>query len=76
MKPGRHICTECNFIYEETKEHPNISTTRPFDELADDWKCPKCGAPKDKFQPCSCVTVESGVPHKHEHGHEAHAPVR
>jgi len=65
MKPGRHICTECNAIYEEPDEKLD-PTRKPFDSLAKDWKC-QCGAGKEMSQPCSCVSIE--VP---EHKHEQH----
>lgn len=51
MKPGRHICTACNYIYEEGNK-ANVC----FDQLPDTWLCPQCGVDKDKYQPCSCVT--------------------
>lgn len=65
MKPGRHICTACNAIYEEPNEKldPNKLS---FDSLPDDWKC-ECGANKDKFQSCSCVSLNAtAAEHKHE----------
>jgi len=42
MKPGRHICTACNAIYEEPNEKfdPN---KKPFESLPAGWKC-QCGA--------------------------------
>jgi len=61
MKAGRHICTVCNNIYEE----PNCRDCGcdvPFNSLPENWLCPECGADKDKYQPCSCVTVSSGQP--------------
>ncbi len=69
MKPGRHICTVCNEIYEEPKEHldPN---KKPFESLAENWKCPSCEAGKDKYQPCSCVTLET------ERKHEQHCDMQ
>jgi rubredoxin len=59
MKPGWHICTLCNHIYEETLE--NKATTDPakveFLSLPDDWTCPDCGASKEMYQDCSCVAI-------------------
>lgn len=68
MKPGRHICTVCNAIYEEPNEKLDTGK-KPFESLPSDWKC-ECGAGKEMFQPCSCVSVESGK--EHEHKHAAH----
>ncbi len=65
MKPGRHICTECNGIYEEPNEKLDLNKAS-FDSLAEDWKC-ECGANKDKFQPCSCVSLNvKAAEHQHE----------
>jgi rubredoxin len=61
MKPGRHICTVCNNIYEE----PNCKDCGcdvPFNSLPDTWLCPECGADKDMYQPCSCITVATSKP--------------
>ncbi len=57
MQQGRHICTECNLIYEEPSESldPN---RKSFDSLPDSWKC-GCGALKERFQPCSCASLEA-----------------
>ncbi|MBS2005130.1 MAG: rubredoxin [Cyanobacteria bacterium SZAS LIN-5] len=65
MKPGRHICTACNAIYEEPNE--KLDTQKPsFESLPEDWKC-DCGAGKDKFQPCSCISLKTeDAQHKHE----------
>ncbi|MBS2009871.1 MAG: rubredoxin [Cyanobacteria bacterium SZAS TMP-1] len=65
MKPGRHICTVCNAIYEEPNEKLDTKKAS-FDSLPEDWKC-ECGAGKDKFQPCSCVSVTiPSTTHEHE----------
>jgi rubredoxin len=63
MKPGRHICTACNAIYEEPNEHLDKGK-QSFDSLPEDWKC-ECGAGKDKFQPCSCVALKTHDSHHH-----------
>jgi rubredoxin len=65
MKPGRHICTACNAIYEEPNE--KLDTSKPsFDSLPEDWKC-SCGVGKEKFQSCSCVSLN---PNTKDHQHE------
>ncbi len=51
MKPGSLVCTVCNYLYEETDK-----SVSGFERLPDNWQCPECGADKDKFQPCSCVS--------------------
>jgi len=41
----KYICSICSHIYDEEKE------TVKFKDLPNDWKCPKCGAPKSLFKP-------------------------
>jgi rubredoxin len=67
MKPGRHICTACNAIYEEPNEKLDLKKPS-FESLPDSWKC-ECGEGKATFQPCSCVSVK--VDPK-VHVHESH----
>ena len=40
----KYICTICGYIYDEDKE--NVS----FQDLANDWVCPLCKAPKTLFK--------------------------
>lgn len=70
MKPGRHICTVCNYIYEEpNRKAGSEQPLKPFDQLPEDWKCASCGASKEMFQPCSCVSVTPSHAHEHAHPH-------
>lgn len=41
----KYRCTICGYVYDEDKEGVK------FADLPADWKCPTCGAPKDKFVP-------------------------
>lgn len=41
---GKYICSICGYIY-DPDEHDGVA----FEELADDWTCPRCKQPKDKF---------------------------
>ncbi|HOJ70757.1 MAG TPA: rubredoxin [Syntrophorhabdaceae bacterium] len=38
------VCSICGYEYNENYEKT------PFTELADDWHCPICNAPKSAFQ--------------------------
>ena len=40
----RFICTVCEYVYADSE------TGQAWDELADDWVCPVCGAEKDLFE--------------------------
>ncbi len=43
----------CGYIYDPAEgdiEH-GIEPGTPFEDLPDDWVCPKCGAEKENFYP-------------------------
>jgi len=47
----RHECVACGYIYEPLKgdgKH-NIASGTPFTDLPTDWRCPVCGARKERF---------------------------
>ena len=41
---GKYVCSICGYVYDPA-EHDGAS----FDMLPDDWKCPRCKQPKEKF---------------------------
>jgi len=41
---GKYVCSVCGYVYDPA-EHDGVA----FDDLPDDWKCPRCKRPKDKF---------------------------
>ena len=41
---GKYVCGICGYIYDPA-ENNNVA----FEDLPDDWKCPRCRQPKDKF---------------------------
>lgn len=40
---GKYVCSICGYVYDPTVEG------KPFEELPDDWRCPRCKQSKDKF---------------------------
>ena len=46
---GKYVCQLCNYIYNEAFGDGIVPCNTPFENLPDDWKCPVCGAGKDKF---------------------------
>lgn len=40
---NKYQCSICGYIYDDSKEKIK------FEELPDDWKCPRCGVGKDLF---------------------------
>lgn len=43
-KTGKYICSICGYVYDPA-EHDNIA----FEDLPEDFKCPRCKQPKSKF---------------------------
>ena len=41
---GKYVCSVCGYVYDPA-EHDGVS----FEDLPDDWKCPRCKQSKDKF---------------------------
>ncbi|MEM1111203.1 MAG: rubredoxin [Pseudomonadota bacterium] len=45
------VCVVCGFIYQEKEGIPEdgIAPGTPWEEVDDDWMCPKCGVTKSDF---------------------------
>lgn len=43
---GKYVCSICGYVYDPA-EHDSVA----FEELPDDWRCPRCKQPKEKFNP-------------------------
>ena len=41
---GKYVCSVCGYVYDPA-EHGGVA----FEDLPDDWKCPRCRQPKEKF---------------------------
>ena len=41
---GKYVCSICGHVYDPA-EHDGV----PFEDLPDDWRCPRCKQPKSKF---------------------------
>ena len=41
---GKYVCSVCGCVYDPA-EHDGVA----FEDQPDDWKCPRCKRPKDKF---------------------------
>lgn len=41
---GKYVCSVCGYVYDPA-EHDGVK----FEDLPDDWKCPRCKQPKEKF---------------------------
>jgi len=52
VSSGRGLCTGCGYTYDPAQGDPEYPVSRGtrFGDLPDDWNCPICGLPRDKFQ--------------------------
>merc|ERR1719456_1505791 len=41
---GKYVCSVCGYVYD-----PEKHKGKSFDEQPDDWRCPRCRSPKEKF---------------------------
>ncbi len=41
---GKYVCSICGYVYDPA-EHDGTA----FEDLPDDWRCPRCRQPKEKF---------------------------
>ena len=41
---GKYVCSICGYVYDPA-EHDGVV----FEDLPEDWKCPRCRQPKEKF---------------------------
>ena len=41
---GKYVCSVCGYVYDPA-EHDGVA----FEDLPDDWKCPRCRQSKEKF---------------------------
>lgn len=48
---GKYVCSICGYVYDPEIGDPNngIPAGTPFEDLPDDWHCPRCKQDKDKF---------------------------
>ncbi|MCR4633514.1 MAG: MBL fold metallo-hydrolase [Erysipelotrichaceae bacterium] len=45
-KSGKYVCSICGYVYDPA-EHDAVA----FEDLPEDYKCPRCRQPKEKFNP-------------------------
>jgi rubredoxin len=48
----KYVCQVCGYVYDPEAGDPDsgISPGTPFEDIPDDWVCPKCGAAKSQFE--------------------------
>ena len=53
MAMQKYVCEVCEYIYDPAEGDPDsgIEPGTAFEQIPDDWACPKCGATKSQFKP-------------------------
>ena len=48
----KYRCKKCGWVYDPKKGDPlsEILPGTPFEELPEEWICPRCYAPKSEFE--------------------------
>ena len=48
----KYVCTICGYVYDEAKGDPDngIAPGTTWEDVAEDFVCPLCGADKDVFE--------------------------
>ena len=41
---GKYVCSVCGYVYDPA-EHDGVA----FEDLPEDWRCPRCRQPREKF---------------------------
>lgn len=63
---GKYVCSICGYVYDPA-EHDGIA----FEELPDDWKCPRCNSPRAnsiKHNTQDLATAEGDQPRVRPYG--------
>lgn len=49
---AKYKCTVCDYIYDPELGDPDggVAPGTPFEEIPDDWICPRCGVGKSEFE--------------------------
>lgn len=52
-RTGKYVCSVCGYVYDPEigDETQGIPAGTPFEDLPDDWCCPRCRQPKSAFNP-------------------------
>lgn len=52
-KSGKYVCSVCGYVYDPNigDEAHDIKAGTKFEDLPEDWRCPRCKQPKNKFNP-------------------------
>ncbi|MEB3294459.1 MAG: rubredoxin [Synechococcales bacterium] len=63
-------CSACGYVYEPVKgdNRGNIAPNTDFPDLPNQWRCPVCGVPKNRFQNIGRAGKASGFKENLKYG--------
>lgn len=66
----QYECAACGYVYQPTKgdNTSNIAAGTAFEELPDSWRCPVCGARKQRFSNLGPIGNPSGFKENLKYG--------
>jgi rubredoxin len=62
LAPARYECRNCGYVYEPSKgdSKNNVPAGTPFEDLAENWRCPICGVRRTQFVNIGAPDAPSG----------------
>ena len=53
---GKYFCKVCEYTYDPKEGAKGVAADTPFDDIQSNWRCPRCRASKDSFEPVT-ITI-------------------
>lgn len=53
---GQYFCKVCEYTYDPAEGAKGVAADTPFDDIQSNWRCPRCRASKDSFEPVT-ITI-------------------
>lgn len=67
---NRYECLTCGYVYEPDKgdDKRQVPPETAFEDVAEDWRCPVCSAPKSRFRNVGGMGAPSGFKENLKYG--------
>ena len=53
---GKYMCKVCEYQYDPEEGAKGVAAATPFEDIQSNWRCPRCRASKDSFEPVT-ITI-------------------
>ena len=53
---GKYMCKVCEYQYDPEEGAKGVAASTPFEDIQSNWRCPRCRASKDSFEPVT-ITI-------------------